>query len=205
MQPEDLEVQHLRVTIAKYDKQGNPISPDAYSSGGARNPDGTFIAQYDNPQLVEPAKGPDIESEFDEQERRRSGARRRREEEDAEHRRQQNQDLAEAAVRLAIEKWLKPFVREKVLPKATELMETKVLPGGKRLAERLFRSGESRNEGRRVSGDTAEVATDTVTRSSVSRPNWKPVTDDSGIRMGGVGSPHADVIQMSEYQDRRSA
>ncbi|SDI69696.1 hypothetical protein SAMN04488693_1196 [Arthrobacter subterraneus] len=205
MQPDDSEVQHLLVTIAKYDKQGKPISPDSYSSGGARNADGTLIAQYDNPQLVEVANGSDFESEFDAQERRRNDARRRREEEDAERRRQDLQKLAEDALRLAIKKWVKPFVRDTVLPKATELMETKMLPKGKRLAQRLFRPEETQNGGQRHRGDKPEDATDTVTRSTASPLNANPAFDQPSSGMGGVDSPDADVIRMSEYKNRRSA
>lgn len=188
------EVQEVLVDIPKHDKDGNPISPDSWSSGGARNANGYFIAQYLNPRPPKPAAtAPEVDREND--------ARRWREEEAKERRRKENVELA----MLVIDKYVIPFTKTVIIPWATELWDTKVLPGGKRLAQRWLRPKRSQPEVPHVSGDTPEFAAETANPLATSQHNADHTTEMSTVQESGEDSPLADVIQIDDYQDRRSA
>jgi hypothetical protein len=199
MNSDKSEVQAVLVDVPKYDKDGNLIPLESWSSGGARNTNGALIALYDNPRVPEPANEP----EFDERLNREYDTRRRHEEDAEERRRKEYAERVQFVhdVRLVYDNVLKPYV----IPLAKKLWDTKVLPGGKRLAQRWLRPKRSQPEVPHVSGDTPEFAAETANPLATSQLNTDHTTEMSTDQAGGEDSPLADVIQMDEYQDRRSA
>lgn len=93
----------------------------------------------------------------------------------------------------------------KVLPGGKRLWDTKVLPGGKRLAQRLLRRKRSQAEVPDVSGDTPEFAAETANPLATSQHNTDHTTEISTVQEGSEDTPLADVIQIDEFQNRRSA
>jgi len=205
-------VQEVLVDVPKYDKDGNPIPFHLLSSGGARNADGSFIAQYRNPRPPEPANEPEVDRKFHEY-----NARRRREEAAEERRRKEDRDFIRDLATIVADKVVTPLIEKVIVPRATELWDTKVLPegkrlwdskvrpGGKRLGQRVLRRKISQAEVPDVSGDTPEFAAETANPLATSQHNTDHTTEISTVQEGGEDSPLADVIQMDEYQNRRSA
>lgn len=189
------------VDVAEYDKDGNPIPLDSLSSGGARNADGSLIIQYRNPRLPEPANEPEINPEFDEWLNREYDARRRREEAAEERRRKDNAEIA----MFVVDEFVKPFMKKVIIPRATELLHTKVLPGGKRLAQRWLRPKRSQPEVPHESGDAPEFAAETANPPATSQHITDHTAGISTAHEGGEDTPLADVLQIDEYQNRRSA
>jgi hypothetical protein len=192
MNSDKSEVQEVLVDVPKHDRYGNPISPDSWSSGGPRNTKGYLIAQYKNPRSPESANEP----EFVERLSREYEARRRREEEAEERRRKEY-----ARAQFVFENVVKPYV----IPFAKKLWDTKVLPGGKRLAQRWLRPKRSQTELPHESGDTPEFAAETANPLATSQHNTDHTTEISTAQGSGEDTPLADVIQIDEYQNRRSA
>lgn len=193
MNRDQSEFQEVLVDVPKRDKDGNPISPDSWSSGGARDSNGRVIAQYLNPRPPKSAGEPKVDCE--------NSARRWREEEANERRRKENVELA----MLVIDKYVIPVTKTVIIPWAIELWDTKVLPGGKRLAQRVLRPKKSPPEVPHESGDMPEFAAGTANPLSTSQHNTDHTTEISTAQGGGEDTPLADVIQIDEYQNRRSA
>src|SRR6476660_3336853 len=123
MKKDKSKFREVLVDVAEYDKDGNPISFDSLSSGGARNADGSLITQYRNPRLPEPANEPEVDPEFDEWLNREHEARVRREKEAEDLLIKEYAELAN----LFLDNFVKPYARQVVIPRATELWNTKVL------------------------------------------------------------------------------
>jgi hypothetical protein len=199
MNSDESEFQEVLVDVPKRDKDGNPISFDSLGPGGARNDNGTLKAQYRNPRRPKPADEP----RADERTSHENDARRRREEEEAEERRRQ-QDFDRTL--LLIDKYVIPFTKNYLIPGATKLWDTKgrplwdtkVVPGGKRLAQRLFRPKMSEPEVPTVNDDASEFAAETANPLATfqHRSADQEAVEDTAV---------ADVIQIDKYQDRRSA
>lgn len=205
MNSDKSEFQEVLVDVAKRDKDGNPISFDSLSSGGARNANGSLKAQYRNPRPSKPAN----DSESDERTSRENEWRRRRAEETEERRRQQDFERN----LLLIDKYAIPFTKNYLIPGATKLWDTKgrpfwdtkVLPGGKRLAQRLFRPRMSEPEVPTVNGDTPEFAAETANPLATSRQSTDHSAEISAVQEAVDDTAVADVIQIDKYQDRRPA
>jgi hypothetical protein len=189
------------VDVAEYDKDGNPIPLDSLSSGGARNADGSLITQYRNPRLPGPANEPEVNPEFAEWLNREYDARRRSEEAAEERRRKDNAEIA----MFVIDEFVTPFVKKVIIPRASELLHTKVLPGGKRLAQRWIRPKGNQPEVPHESGDAPESAAETANPAATSRHIVDNTSGISTAHDGGEDTPLADVIQINKNQNRRSA
>lgn len=213
MNSDKSDVYEVLVDVPKHDKDGNPISFDSLSSGGARSAGGSIIAQYCNPRVPEPANVPESDREFDERlsreydarRRREYDARRRREEEAEERRRKELEDLAYELLTIFVDKFVIPFTKEVIVPSVTELWGTKLKPEGKRHAQRLLRPKMSRPEVPQASGDTLEVADEIADPLATSQKITDHTTEISTVQEGSEDTPLADVIQIGEFQNRRSA
>lgn len=192
MNSDKSKFREVLVDVAEYDKDGNPIPLDSLSSGGARNADGSLITQYRNPRLPEPANEPEINPEFDEWLNREHDARLRREEEAEDRRRKEYAEIAN----LVFDNFVKPYAQQVVIPRTTELWNTKVLPGGKRLAQRWLRPKKSQPEVPHVSGDTPESAAETA--SLATTHNTDPTVEITAVQSGGEDTPLVGVIH--EYR-----
>lgn len=194
MNSDESEFQEVLVDVPKRDKDGNPISFDSLGPGGARNDDGRIKVQYRNPRRPKPAEAPRAEERTNQE----NDARRRREEEAEERRRQQDFDRK----MLLFDKYVVPFAKNYLIPgaimlwdtKGRPLWDTKVAPGGKRLAQRLFRPKMSEPKAPTVNEDASEFAAETV----------NPLATSQHMSADQDGSV-ADVIQIDKYQVRRSA
>lgn len=198
-------VHHVLVDIPKYDNEGNIIPLDFLSSGGARNPDGSFIAQYRNPRLAEPSNNPKVEGEFL---NREDNARRWRDEAAKERRRRETEDFIRDLAIIVIDRAATPLMEKVIIPRAVELWEAKVLPeskrlwenkvqpGGKRLAQRFLRPKTGQADIQEGNGDASGVETAFAVSDS---------SEISIVQEGFENSPLADVIQMDGYHNRRSA
>lgn len=182
------------VDVAEYDKDGNPIPLDSLSSGGARNADGSLITQYRNPRLPEPANRPEINPEFDEWLNREHDARLRREEEAEDRRVKEYAEIAN----LVFDNLVKPYAQQVVIPRATELWNAKVLPGGKRLAQRWLRPKRSQPEVPHESGDTPEFGAETA-KPLAAQHNTDHTFEITAVQSGGEDIPLVGVIQIDEY------
>ncbi|MCQ1985998.1 hypothetical protein [Arthrobacter sp. zg-Y844] len=204
MNSDKSEFQEVLVDVPKYDKNRKPIRPESFSSGGARNADGTLIAQYSNPRVPklanEPASDERTSCEDDVRRRRAEVAEERRREEDFEH------------FLVLMDKYLIPFTKNYLLPAAAKLWETKgrplwdtkVLPGGKRLAQQLFRPNLSEPEGTTANVGTPGSAAET-TKPLAAQHSTDDAVETSRVQEAVEDTAVADVIQIDKYQDRRSA
>ncbi|WP_022883368.1 hypothetical protein [Glaciibacter superstes] len=166
------------------------------SSGGARNTDGSLIAHYRNPRLPETANEPEVD--------RANDALRRREVDAEERRRKENEDLAREILTIVVDKLLVPFTQKVIVPWATVLWDTKLKPEGKRLAQRLLHPKMSQPEAQQVSSDTTGLAAEiadplTISQRTTDHAEIRPVQERS------EDTALAEVIQMDDYQNRRSA
>lgn len=201
MNSDESEFQEVLVDVPKRDKDGNPISFDSLGPGGARNKDGTLKAQYKNPRRPKPANEP----QFDARTSRENDARRRREEEAEERRRQQDFDRK----LLLIDKYVIPFAENYLIPAAAKVWDTKgrplwdakVVPGGKRLAKRLFRSKKSEQEVPTAAAHSPRFAAETDNAQHGADHTVEMSADQAAVEDTAV----ADVIRIDKYQDRRSA
>lgn len=203
MNSDKSEFQEVLVDVPKYDKDRKPIRPESFSSGGARNADGTLIAQYSNPRVPKPANEP----ESDERTIRENVVRSRAE---AAEERRREEDFERFQV--LMEKYLIPFTKNYLLPGATKLWDTKgrplwdtkVLPGGKRLAQQLFRPKMSEPKGPTANVGTPESAAET-TEQTAAQHSKDDAVETSPVQEAVEDTALADVIQIDKYQDRRSA
>ncbi|MCD5341740.1 hypothetical protein LR392_05800 [Arthrobacter sp. AK04] len=194
MNSDKSKFREVLVDVAEYDKDGNVIPFDSLSSGGARNADGSLITQYRNPRLPEPADEPETNPEFDEWLNREYDARRRREEEAEDRRVKEYAEIAN----LVVDNFVKPYAQQVVIPRATELWNTKVLPGGKRLAQRWIRPKRSQPEVAHVSGDTPEFAVETA-KPLATKHNIDHTVEVSAVQSGAEDTPLVGVI-IDEYR-----
>lgn len=194
MNSDKSKFREVLVDVAEYDKDGNVIPLDSLSSGGARNADGSLITQYRNPRLPEPANEPEANREFDEWLNREHDARLRREEEAEDRRRKEYAELAN----LVFDNLVKPYAQQVVIPRATELWNAKVLPGGKRLAQRWLRPKRSQPEVPHVSGDAPKFEAEPA-KPLTTEPKTDPTFETSEVQSGGEDIPLVGVIQTDEY------
>jgi hypothetical protein len=193
MNSDKSKFREVLVDVAEYDKDGNPIPLDSLSSGGARNADGSLITQYRNPRLPEPANEPEINPEFDEWLNREHDARLRREEEAEDRRRKEYAEIAN----LVFDNFVKPYAQQVVIPRASELWNTKILPGGKRLGQRWLRPKRRQPEVPHVSGDTPEFAAETA--KPLAKHNTDHTIEISAVLSGDEDTPLVGVIQTDEH------
>ncbi|MDH6236266.1 hypothetical protein [Cryobacterium sp. CG_9.6] len=190
----------VQVDMPKNDKDGNAISPDSWSSGGARNADGSLIMQYSNPRVLGSAGEPQSDRGFDERSSRKNSALRRREY-DAEERRREDNRVMAGFLRDEI---VIPLMRNVLLPAAAKWWDTTLRPEGKRFAQRVFRPKSGSPESSQESGDTT-IAADAADSLATSRPVTDHLTEASAVQEHIAGAAIAEVIQIDQYQNRRSA
>ncbi|KQN88980.1 hypothetical protein [Arthrobacter sp. Leaf69] len=208
MNDDKSEVQEVLVDIPKYDKDGNPVTLDSLSSGGARNAAGFLQVQYRNPRIPEAANEPEFDRDFEESLRREYDARRRREE-IAEERARKEYARLQFVYDNVVRPYVIPRVAElwdtQVLPAGKRLWDTKMLPGGKRLAQRWLRPKRSQSEAPGGSEDSSEFGAENANPLATSTYNTDHTAEISTVQEGGDDAPLADVIQIDEFQNRRSA
>lgn len=113
-----------------------------------------------------------------------------------------------------MDEFVKPYMKQTLIPRATELWDTKgsplwdtkVLPGGKRLAQRLLSPKRSQPEVAPVGGDATEFAAESANGLATSHHKTDHNVEISAVHEGDdEDTPLAEVIQIDEYQNRRSA
>lgn len=191
----------ILVQIPKYDKEGNIIPRESMSSGGARNAAGQIIAQYGNPRIPEPTNTPEAARNFNKGLSREYDARRGREDAAEERRRKNNAAFAMIVGDVVV----KPIIEQFIIPLADEWLYTKVLPGCEQLARRWLHSRRSQSEVPRESGDAPKLTATTVAPLASSQYKTAHMTKISTEQEDREDGPIVEVIQLDEYQNRRSA
>jgi hypothetical protein len=181
------EVRSVLVDVAVHDKNGDVISDDLLSSGGARRPNGSLITHYSNPRIPEPAPTETAaERNFDETLQRESQARRRREGEAAEAARERLLNEVSAGVN--------SFLEQVVYPKVNLWWKTRgpddLKRAGRWLAARLRR-------------DRAVEAPLPSQGPATEGPQAS--SEDASRAVEQPAAAIADIVQIDEYRDRRSA
>lgn len=189
------------VDVPAYNKDGKPIPFDTLSSGGARNADGSLMAQYRNPRLARMSKWPNVDPYFADRSDRDDDGRHRRQEAAEDLRRQ----VSAAGKRFLVDAVLMPLIMEVALPTATELIRTEVLPRCQRLAQRKHHLMRERHEVPFQSGDTTNFGTQAASHRVVHEDKSNHSAELSELPQCNDDTFLAEVLQFSEYQNRRAA